>query len=94
MTKRLIGFKYPKTKEEIIEYEVSTPKEVRITHMGAFLGREEAEVYRDEFFESFGNDVDEGLLVVIQDDLVFINSHWVVRIMAQNAQLELPLELE
>lgn len=94
MAKKLIGFKYPKTKEEIITYEVETPKEVRLVYMGAFLGRDEAEAYREEFFESFGGDIDAGLLVVIQDDLVQINSHYVVRIMCENAQLEMNLDLE
>lgn len=64
----------------------------RIAYMGAFLGRTEAEAYREEFFEGFGKDVDDGHLVVIQDDLVQINNHFVVRIMAENAQGELELE--
>lgn len=68
--------------------------QIRIVYMGAFLGRDEAEVYREEFFTEFGNDIEAGLVVMVQDDLVFINNHWVVRIMAQNAQLEMELELE
>jgi hypothetical protein len=66
--------------------------QIRLCYMGAFLGRDEAEVYRDEFFQMYGEDVKEGFLVVIQDDLVQINNHWVVRIMAENAQQELELE--
>lgn len=89
MTKRLIGFDYSKSKEpEMIEIQ----KEVRVVYMGAFLGRDEAEVYREEFFTEFENDLKDGLLAVIQDDLVQINNHWVVRIMAQQAQLEMDLE--
>jgi hypothetical protein len=60
--------------------------------MGAFLSRDEAEVYREEFFSQYGSDVEDGFLHLIQDDLVMINAHWVVRIMAENAQGELPLE--
>jgi hypothetical protein len=91
MTKRskLIGFDYSKNKEpEMIEIQ----KEVRVVYMGAFLGRDEAEVYREEFFTEFENDLKDGLLTVIQDDLVQINAHWVIRIMAQQAQGELDLE--
>lgn len=86
--KKLIGFEYPQEKPEIVEVR----NEVRICYMGAFLGKDEAEVYREEFFENFQADLDNGDIVVIQDDLVEINSHWVVRIMAQNAQMELDLE--
>lgn len=64
---------------------------VRICYMGAFLSNEEAEIYREEFFEGFGNDIKEGFLVVIQDDIKEINAHHVVRIMAENAQGELEL---
>lgn len=90
MTKKLIGFKYPKEEVKIVEVEVQ--KEVRVVYMGAFLGRDEAEVYREEFFTEFEKDLKDGLLAIIQDDLVMINNHWVVRIMAQNAQMELELE--
>lgn len=94
MTKKLIGFKYPSTsvKEEMKIVEVEVQKEVRLCYMGAFLGRDEAEAYREEFFTEFENDLKDGLLVVIQDDLVQINAHWVVRLMAENAQGELELE--
>lgn len=68
--------------------------QVRIAYMGAFLGKEQAEDYRAEFYDGFEDDIASDNLVVIQDDIVFINSHWVVRIMAQNPQLELDLEEE
>ena len=85
MKKKLIGFDYP---DEEVEVRIHN----RIAWMGAFLGREEAEDYREEFFDTFGLDVKDGLLVILQDDLVQINNHYVVRIMAESAQQELPLE--
>lgn len=78
--------------EESPEQWQNSGGQVRIAYMGAFLSREDAEVYREEFFSQYGQDVDEGFLCLIQDDLVLINAHWVVRIMAENAQGELPLE--
>jgi len=67
--------------------------QIRMCFMGAFLSRDEAEIFREEFFiEETQEAIDNGDLVVIQDDIVFINAHWVVRIMAENPQQELPLE--
>ena len=87
MTKKLIGFEYPPE-------EIEVRSEVRIAFCGAWLSREDAEGYRDEFYEEFGQDIKDGNLVVIQDEIVLINAHHVVRILAQNAQLEMRLELE
>lgn len=66
--------------------------QVRLCFMGAFLSRDEAEIFREEFENGFGQDIKDGNLVVIQDDIVLINNHWVVRVMAQNSQHELDLE--
>jgi len=66
--------------------------QVRIAFMGSFLGNQEAQDYRDEFFDFFGQDVENGNLVLLEDTIRFINQHWVVRILAENAQMELELE--
>lgn len=87
MAKKLIGFEYPP--EEIV-----VQNQVRVAYCGAWLSREDAEAYREEFFAEFGQDIDDGNLVVLQDDITFINAHHVVRILAQNAQLEMNLDLE
>lgn len=89
--KKLIGFDYSKNKEpEMIEIK----NEVRIAFCGAWLSREDAEGYREEFYTEFGQAIKDGNLVVIQDDITLINAHHVVRILAQNSQLEFNLELE
>lgn len=66
--------------------------QVRIAYMGAFLSHAEAEAFREEFNVGFEQDILDGNLVLIQDDITFINNHHVVRVMAQNAQEELELE--
>jgi hypothetical protein len=90
-SKRLLGFDYSKEKElEMVEVK----NEVRIAFCGAWLSREDAEGYREDFYTEFGQAIKDGALVVIQDDITLINAHHVVRILAQNAQLEMRLELE
>jgi len=85
MTKKLIGFEYPPE-----EVEVYT--EVRICFMGSFVHKEEAEAHRQEFYDVYGQDVEDGNLVIIQDDILELNTKFVTRIMAQNAQGELQFE--
>lgn len=95
MTKKLIGFKYPSNvKEEMKIVEVEIQKEVRVAFCGAWLSREDAENYREDFFVEFGQDIKDGNLSVIQDEIVLINAHWVVRILAENSQMVLPLDFE
>lgn len=68
------------------------PPQVRIAYMGSFLSNLEADRYREEFYAEFQDAIDEGLLVVLNDEIRFINLHWVVRIMAENAQITMELE--
>lgn len=69
-------------------------QQVRIAFMGSFLGNDEASNYRDEFFDYFGQDVKDGNLILLEDNIRFINNHWVVRILAENSQTTMELELE
>lgn len=62
--------------------------QVRIAYMGSFLGLDEAEQFRQEFLDGFEKDISEGLLILIEDTITKINAHHVVRILAENAQLE------
>ena len=66
--------------------------QVRVSYMGSFLGNTEAQNHREEFYDFFGQDVKDGNLVILEDSIRYINNHWVVRIMAENAQQELELE--
>lgn len=68
------------------------PPQVRIAYMGSFLSNLEADRYREEFYEEFQDDIDDGYIVVINDEIRFINLHWVVRIMAENAQITMEIE--
>lgn len=62
--------------------------QVRICFVGTFIGKDEAEEYQEEFFHYFGQDIDDGLLTVLENTISQINHKWVVRIMAENAQYE------
>lgn len=63
--------------------------QVRISYMGSFVDKTEAENYHQEFYDFFGQDIKDGHLVVIEDKTKWLNFKWVVRIMAENAQMEL-----
>lgn len=75
-----------------ISGEDELPAQVRIAYMGSFLSNLEADRYREEFYAGFQDDLDAGYLVIIEDSIRFINMHWVVRIMAENAQITMELE--
>ncbi len=72
--------------------ESELPPQVRIAYMGSFLSNLEADRYREEFYAEFQDAIDDGNLVIINDEIRFINLHWVVRIMAENAQITMEIE--
>jgi hypothetical protein len=59
-----------------------------MAYSGSFLSLHEAEVFRDEFFAEFGQAIEDGYLVLVEDRITEINTKQVVRIMAENAQQE------
>lgn len=77
-----------------MDNEVEVRSEVRIAYCGAWLSRDDAEIYREQFFEEFGEAIEVGDLIIVEDTISMINSHHVVRILAENAQMEMELELE
>lgn len=93
MTKKLIGFEYPPKEAPAfaIAEEVEIPVQVRICYMGSFVHKEEAEAHQQEFYDVYGKDIEDGNLIVIQDDILELNTKFVTRIMAENAQGELNL---
>jgi len=66
--------------------------QVRICFVGSFIGQDEAETYREEFYKYFGEDIKSGNLAILEDTISKINLKFVVRIMAQNAQYELDFD--
>lgn len=65
--------------------------QIRLSYMGSFIHKEEAEAYREEFFNTWVGDILDGKLVIIEDQILEINTKFMVRIMAENSQLELEL---
>lgn len=77
--------KNKRAREEVVE----VPVQVRLCFMGAFLSLLEAERFREEFLMGYEKDINAGHLVLVEDRIVEINNHHVIRIMAENSQGEL-----
>lgn len=67
-------------------------EQVRICYMGSFINMAEAEDFEEEFMSFWKGDIDAGNLVIIEQSISTINTKFVVRIMAENAQQELSLQ--
>lgn len=67
-------------------------RDTKLVFMGAFLSRYEAEAFRDVSLAGFEEDLRNGNLILLEDNIRLINTHHVVRILAANPQKELPLE--
>lgn len=65
---------------------------MRIVGHGAFLSRDEAEGYREIFMTEFEQDIKDGVLIIVEDQIKHINNHYVSQILIETAQKELELE--
>lgn len=58
----------------------------------SYLSKDAAEEARESFLDSYLDDVLNGELFLTEDEVKYINYHYVVRIMLSSKQMELPLE--
>lgn len=58
----------------------------KVIYTEAFLNREDAEIARDLFLEEYLDDISTNELYLNEDEVKFINAHYVVRIMIGSKQ--------
>lgn len=61
-------------------------------YTNAFLNRQDAEHAREEFLKEYEMDIVYGKLVLAEDEIKYLNNHYVVRIMVRSPQLEMDFE--
>lgn len=58
----------------------------------AFLNRQDAANAREDFLKDYEMDIVQGKMILQEDEIKYLNEHYVVRIMVQSPQLEMDFE--
>jgi len=64
----------------------------KLCFIAAFLSRDEALGYRDKIYEQIADQIKDGTVILVEDEVKMINAHHVVQMLAVSPQLEMDLD--